>query len=86
MYSAQAEDVIFGNQTFGDSGLPSNQGDPNQPAVGTQRGSGDPLNVVVSGHKRYNNKGEVVEQYEPYFSAGFDYEPDDNPAGVNVKM
>ena len=83
---AQAEDVIYGNQIFGDSGLPAEQTDPNQNAVGQERSSGAPLNVVVSGQKRYNNKGEIVEQYEPYFASGFDYEPDDLPEGVAIKM
>jgi len=29
--------------------------------------------VVVSGWTIYNNKGEVVEQYEPFFDKGFEY-------------
>lgn len=70
----QAEDVIFGDPIFGDSGLPETQGQ-NANAVGIQRGANDPLNVVVSGWKIYNNKGKVVEQYEPYFDKGFDYSP-----------
>src|SRR5690625_3649300 len=70
---AQAEDVIFGNQTFGSSGLSADQNASNGPAVGVERGSQDPLNVVVSGWQIYNNKGEVVEQYEPFFDKGFDY-------------
>lgn len=69
----QAEDVIFGNSTLGDSGLPIDQNAANQNAVGKERGINDPLNVVVSGWKIYNNKGKVVEQYEPYFDSGFDY-------------
>ncbi|NEN25919.1 hypothetical protein G3O08_20720, partial [Cryomorpha ignava] len=83
---AQAEDVIYGNQIFGDSGLPARQLEPNQNAVGQERSSGAPLNVVVSGHKRYNNKGEIVEQFEPYFNSGFDYDPDNTPEGVAIKM
>src|SRR5690554_6083928 len=82
----QAEDIIYGNQTFSDSGLPAAQTAPNQKAVGQERSAGAPLNVVVSGQKRYNNKGEIVEQYEPYFASGFDYEPDDVPEGVAIKM
>ena len=70
---AQAEDVIFGNQTFGSSGLNANQSSTNTPAVGTEREENDPLNVVVSGWQIYNNKGEVVEQYEPFFDKGFEY-------------
>jgi RHS repeat-associated protein len=67
----QAEDLRFGDALLGDSGLPADQGVANAPAVGTLRTSG-PLNVVVSGAKLYNNKGEVVEQWEPYFGSGFD--------------
>lgn len=29
------------------------------------------MSVVVSGAKLYNNKGKVVEQWEPYFSLDF---------------
>lgn len=32
-------------------------------------------NVVVSGWQRYDNKGRVVEKYEPFFDTGWDYEP-----------
>lgn len=71
----QAEDVLFGNQTFGSSGLPAQQNLPNSNAVGQQRSPSSPLNAVVSGYKIYNNKGKVVEQYEPYFESGFDYQP-----------
>jgi len=58
----------------------------NGPAVGVARSGLAPLNVVVSGHKRYNNKGEIVEQFEPYFDNGFDYAADDAVAGVSLKM
>lgn len=81
----QAEDVIFGNQTFGSSGLPADQTAQNGDAVGIQRGISDPINVVVSGWKIYNNKGKVVEQYEPFFDKGFDYVMPDL-LGVKVKM
>ncbi len=82
---AQAEDIIYGNQTFGDSGLPADQSQ-NGPAVGVARSGAAPLNVVVSGHKRYNNKGEIIAQWEPYFDSGFDYAEDDALAGVSLKM
>ncbi len=68
----QAQDVIFGNSKSGTSGLPVNQSQ-NADTIGIERGGGDPLNVVVSGWKIYNNKGNVVEQYEPFFDSGFDY-------------
>lgn len=70
----QAEDTIYGNAEFGTSGLPNNPDLPNQNAVGTTRNSNDPLNVVVSGWKVYNNKGKEVEVYEPFFASGFDFE------------
>lgn len=72
---AQAEDIIFGDSTFGSSGLPADQEATNAPAIGIERDAEDPLNVVVSGWKVYNNKGEVVEQYEPFFAQGFDFQP-----------
>lgn len=69
----QAEDVIFGNQTFGSSGLSSNQVAQNASAIGIERSEQDPLNVIVNGWSIFNNKGEIVEQYEPFFDKGFDY-------------
>lgn len=71
----QAEDVLFGDETLGDSGLPADPAAANGPAVGRQRPPGDPLNVVVSGWQVYDNKGRVVEKYEPFFAQGFDYAP-----------
>jgi YD repeat-containing protein len=42
--------------------------------------------VVVSGWKIYNNKGKVVEQWEPYYSSGFDYQEEESHAGQKIKM
>lgn len=70
---AQAEDVLFGNLTFGSSGLYTDQNAGNATAVGIERDENNPLNVLVSGWQIYNNKGLVVEQYEPFFDQGFDY-------------
>ena len=36
---------------------------------------GAPLNVIVSGSQVYDNKGRVVEKYEPFFAVGLDYAP-----------
>ena len=30
-------------------------------------------NVVVTGAQLFDNKGQIVEQFEPYFSSGFAY-------------
>jgi len=70
----QAEDVFLGDQNFGDAGLPSDQS-RNADAVGKQRAANEPTRVVVSGWQTYDNKGRVVEKYEPFFSSGFDYAP-----------
>jgi RHS repeat-associated protein len=76
---AQAEDVIFGDATacgsiLGDAGLPRDQATDPGKAVG--RRSTDPRgSVVVSGWQIYDNKGHVVERYEPFFAIGLDYVP-----------
>jgi RHS repeat-associated protein len=75
----QAEDITFGDPVFGDSGLPADQSLRAGDAVGRQRAANDPLRVIVSGWQTYDNKGQVVEKYEPFFSTGFDYAP---PAGA----
>ncbi|TVR82103.1 MAG: hypothetical protein EA412_01955, partial [Chitinophagaceae bacterium] len=74
----QAEDVIFGktktDRQFGNSNLPQKQEDPNEDAIGVERGPSDKMNVVVSGWQVYDNKGQVIKQYEPYFDKGFTFE------------
>jgi RHS repeat-associated protein len=72
---AQAEDVIFGDPRFGDAGLSPDQTAPPSDAVGVQVTSGAPPNVAVSGWQVYDNKGRVVQKYEPFFSTGWDYAP-----------
>ncbi|MDO7877730.1 SpvB/TcaC N-terminal domain-containing protein [Hymenobacter sp. ASUV-10] len=67
---SQAEDVLFGDAAFGDSGLPATAGLPNAPAVGRRVAAGH-FHVVVSGWQVYDNKGQVVEKYEPFFSQDF---------------
>ncbi|MCI0723917.1 MAG: FG-GAP-like repeat-containing protein [Acidobacteria bacterium] len=71
----QAEDIIFGDPIFGDAGLPSNQSVAPGDAVGQSPGQNVPANVVVSGWQVYNNKGQVVEKYEPFFATGWAYAP-----------
>ncbi|MCI0698184.1 FG-GAP-like repeat-containing protein [candidate division KSB1 bacterium] len=70
----QAEEVFFGDQNFGDSGLPNDQSRHGD-AIGKQRAANEPSHVIVSGWQTYDNKGRVVEKYEPFFSSGFDYAP-----------
>ncbi|NOT54861.1 MAG: RHS repeat-associated core domain-containing protein [Deltaproteobacteria bacterium] len=71
----QAEDLTFGDPHFGDAGLPADQSQPVGDAVGRRRAATDPSRVVVSGWQIYDNKGRVVEKYEPFFSNGFAYAP-----------
>ncbi len=83
----QAEDVIFGEPNFGDAGLPADQSLPVGDAVGQQLTAGEPPNVVVSGWQIYDNKGRVVEKYEPFFSESWDYaSPTDAQFGQKVTM
>jgi RHS repeat-associated protein len=74
---AQAEHVIFGDPAFGGAVLPIAQKDGDgtrQDVTGTK--NSDPLrpNVVVSGWQVYDNKGRVVEKYEPLFAEGWIYQ------------
>ncbi len=71
----QAEDITFGHSPFGDASLPADQSAPNQDAVGQAACPEGLPNVVVSGWQTYDNKGRVVEKYEPFFSCGWDYKP-----------
>jgi RHS repeat-associated protein len=69
------EDVRFGDARFGDAGLAP---DPAQ-AIGptssiTRAPAGSPF-VAVTGWQIYDNKGNVVEKYEPFFSTGWAFEP-----------
>ena len=60
--------------------------------VGRLHTAGEPPNVVISGWRIYDNKGHVVEEFEPFFSVGWEYrspvsEPEQsgrNVAGVRV--
>lgn len=75
---AQAEDVVFGDPVFGNQVLPADQNDEEgtlKPVVGRRRSPKDPVNVVVSGWQIYDNKGQVVHKYEPFFATGWDYKP-----------
>lgn len=68
---AQAEDLTFGG-TGDDVGLSLQPGAVSGAAVGGH----DPSRVVVSGWQVYDNKGRVVEKYEPFFDSGWDFQPD----------
>jgi YD repeat-containing protein len=80
----QAEDLVFADIAFqpnvdlifGNTILPFAQPDPGERVVGYP--VADPMTkprVTVSGWQVYDNKGRVVEKYEPFFSEGWSYTP-----------
>lgn len=86
----QAEEVLFGNPVFGGEILPLDQTDEEgarQPVVGQRNNDPDNPNVVVSGWQIYDNKGRVVEKYEPFYSTGWAFlAPLDEQKGQKVRM
>jgi hypothetical protein len=71
----QAEDVLFGDPNFGGAVLSADQAVVTGGTVGRPRAAGDRPNVIVSGWQVYDNKGRVVEKYEPFFDTGYEYDP-----------
>jgi RHS repeat-associated protein len=71
----QAEDTLFGDPAFGGGVLPAEQGPPVPETTGRARQPGDADNVVVSGWQTYDNKGRIVEKYEPFFATGYEFAP-----------
>ena len=66
---AQAEDYVFG-ELGGEVGLPDQPG--NAPTTAVARQQAD--SVVVSGWERFDNKGQVIARYEPFFSTGWGFQ------------
>ena len=84
---AQAEDTLFGDPAFGGGVIPADQFAPVGDTVGRTRGPADPDNVIVTGWQVYDNKGRVVQKYEPFFSTGYDYaQPLDAQLGQKATM
>jgi RHS repeat-associated protein len=67
----QAEDTLYGDAPFGGAAIPAEPGTPGPATVARTA----PGNVVVTGAVTYDNKGHVVERYEPIFANGFGYAP-----------
>jgi RHS repeat-associated protein len=86
----QGEEIRFGDEHFGggESVLPAKQSDGGGgDVVGRRNIDKAKPNVVVSGWQIYDNKGQLVEKYEPFFSEGWDYgQPDDTKIGQKVSM
>lgn len=85
---SHADDVYFGDPTFGDSGLPPRQVPGLVPgAVGQQVNADEPPRVVVSGWQIFDNKGRVIQSYEPFLASGWDYAPPgDREFGQAIRM
>ncbi|CAN5782747.1 hypothetical protein BH18ACI4_BH18ACI4_20010 [soil metagenome] len=87
----QAEDLVFADSslpparylTFGNTVVPRTQPDVGGDVIGYA--AADPINtprVAVSGWQVYDNKGKVVEKFEPFFSEGWSYAlPTDDQLG-----
>lgn len=72
----QSEEIRFGDAKFGGGLLPVDHNDEagSRAAFSAIRNSDSQNpNVLVSGWKAYDNKGRVVEQYEPFYSQGWNY-------------
>jgi len=72
----QGEELRFGDSIFGGGNdvLPMSQADnATAPVIGVRNTDPTKPNVVVSGWKIYDNKGRVVEEFEPFFSSGWQY-------------
>ena len=79
---AQAEELVFG-ELGGEVGLTSQAGSMPGAAVGRRVDD----SVVVSGWDVFDNKGQLVEKYEPFFSKGWDFQPEaDAKKGEHATM
>ena len=88
---SQADELAFGD-AGDDVGLLVAGSDGQAHAVpgksgGPAIGSRDPERVMVSGWQVYDNKGHVIEKYEPFFDSGWDYQPEEDARrGQRVAM
>lgn len=74
---SQSDDLRFGDPSFGsgpDVLAPDQAVGLGGDVVGRRAPPGSPY-VVVSGSHVYDDKGRVVEAYEPFFSTGWGYAP-----------
>ncbi len=86
----QSEEIRFGDTTFGDGILPADQNDEaggKLAFTGVRNGNANNPNVLVSGWQIYDNKGRVVEKFEPFYSQGWQYAaPGDTQLGQKAVM
>ena len=82
----QAEDVLYGDSGFGGDVISADLAVTPGLSAGRARAGDDPENVAVSGWQIYDNKGRVVQRFEPFFSQGFDYgRPQESDLGNKVE-
>jgi RHS repeat-associated protein len=84
---SHAEDLMFG-KTGDDVGLLFD-GEPKPGEVRSPEAKAITISnrVVVSGWQTYDNKGRVIEKYEPFFDEGWDFQPEeDSKQGARVTM
>jgi RHS repeat-associated protein len=83
----QAEDVLFGDASFGGGVLSPDPSTDPKDILGRKRTAEAPPNVIVSGAQVYDNKGRVVEKFESFFATGWDYAaPGETQMGQRVAM
>ncbi|NOU13041.1 MAG: hypothetical protein HOO92_03590 [Methylococcaceae bacterium] len=86
----QSEEIRLGETTFGGSILPIDQTDETCSKlafVGVRNNDANQPNVLVSGWQVYDNKGRVVEKYEPFYAQGWNYAaPGDAQLGQKAVM
>jgi RHS repeat-associated protein len=86
----RGEDVRFGSTAFGggDEVLLADQtSDPTVAIIGRTNPDGERPNVVVSGWQLYDDRGRVVEKYEPFFSVGWEFlPPSDGERGQSARI
>lgn len=86
----QGESLRFGDALLGGGNavLPADQSvDANAPVIGVENADPDKPNVVVSGWLRHDNKGRVIERYEPFYDIGWEFQPrEDSQLGRCVVM
>jgi RHS repeat-associated protein len=72
----QGEALRFGDALLGGGNavLPAAFGAAGASVIGRVNADPSNPNVIVNGWQTYDNKGRVVEKYEPFFATGWDYE------------
>lgn len=86
----QSEEIRFGDATFGGGILPIDQSDETGSKLafaGVRNNDANSPNVLVSGWQVYDNKGRVIEKFEPFYSQSWQYAaPGDTQLGQKAVM